>query len=618
MILVAVFRSRTSCSIVLSLVAIHSAWASAAFAQAAAPADASRTRKHVEFLSSDTLEGRSTGTPGEDAAARYLVAELERLGATPLPGQQDFRLPFEFTSDVVDEGTTLEARRAGELVGRWTGKAQVLALSFSDAAEVTGSVVFAGYGLRIPGESGFSYDSYAGLDVKDKIVLVLRYFPEDASREERQSLARYAGLRYKALAARQLGARGMLVVTGPRSPRPGELVPLTLDTAAAGSGIAAATVAGEVAERMFQGGPRTLAEAQQALDGGNPHVSGFALSGLDVTLTTKLSRRTRTAHNVVGLLRATSATAALKPWLMLGAHYDHLGRGAQGTSLASEQEREQVHHGADDNASGVAAVLAAGGALAGGPRPRHVVLAFWSGEEIGLVGSTAFTAKPPFPLDQLAAYVNFDMVGRLRDNRLTVQAVGSSAAWPAAIERANAHARFTLATQPDPHLPTDSSAFNQAGVPTLSLFTGSHEDYHRPSDVAAKIDVTGLDRIAAFATAIVNDVAGRQEPPAFVRVAPTSQGRGSREGLRVFTGTIPDYATAVEGLLLGGVVAGGPAEQAGLQKGDVIVELAGQKIANIYDYTYALDVMKPDVAVPVVYLRNGQRVQATLTPRLRR
>ena len=256
--------------------------------------------------------------------------------------------------------------------------------------------------------------------------------------------------------------------------------------------------------------------------------------------------------------------------------------------------------------------------LARGPRPRHVALAFWSGEEIGLVGSTAFTTQPPFALAELAAYVNFDMVGRLRENRLTVQAVGSSASWPALLEHANAQARFTLALQTDPHLPTDSSAFNQAGIPTLSFFTGSHEDYHRPSDTAVKIDVAGVDRIAAFAAGVVSELAAEREPPAFVRVAPTSQGRGAREGLRLFTGTIPDYSTQVDGLLLGGVVAGGPAEQAGLQKGDVIVELAGQRIANIYDYTYALDVMKADVAVPVVYVRNGERLQATLTPRVRK
>jgi hypothetical protein len=600
------------------LAALLTLVAATALAQAVAPAAGSRTRAHIDFLASDSLEGRFTGTPGEDAAARYLVAELERLGAKPLPGRPDFRIPFEFTADVIDEGTSVEIRRGADVLGRWTGRDRVLALSFSDAAAVSGPAVFAGYGLRVPGEQGLRYDSYAGLDVKDKVVVVLRYFPEDASREERQALARYAGLRYKAMAARQLGARGLLVVTGPRSPRAGELVPLSLDTAAAGSGIAAATVSGELADRLFAGAARSLTDAQQALDSGNPHVAGFALDGVEVSLTTRLTRRTRTAHNIVGVLRSTGDGAGPKPWVMLGAHYDHLGRGGQGSSLASEQERNAVHAGADDNASGVAAVLAAAAALSREPRPRHVALAFWSGEEIGLVGSTAFTTHPPFPLDQLAAYVNFDMVGRLRDNRLTVQAVGSSGSWPRLVERANGAARFTLSLQNDPHLPTDSSAFNQAGVPTLSFFTGSHEDYHRPTDIAGKIDVAGLDRIAAFAVAIVGELAAETAPPAFVRVAPTNQGRGGRDGIRLFTGTIPDYATQVEGLLLGGVVAGGPAETAGLRKGDVIVELAGQKIANIYDYTYALDVMKPDVAVPVVYLRGGERLQSTLTPRVRK
>jgi hypothetical protein len=581
----------------------------------------SRTRAHVDALASPKLEGRLTGSPGADAAAAYIERELTRIGVQPLPGASSLRVPFTYTSGVKDDGSSV--RLAVTAVDRriWRMQTDVLALSFSDSGEATAPVVFAGYGLRVPPETdgGLAYDSYAGLDVKDKVVLVLRYVPEKAGREQRQQLVRYAGLRYKAQAARQAGAKALLIVSGPTSVRPGEIVPLTYDTAAAGSGIVAASVSGAVADAIFARAGKSLKDAQDALDEGNPHVAGFALGDQPLTVETKVVRQQASTHNIAGYLPATRAlTGVAKPWVMLGAHYDHLGHGGRGSSLARAGEETKVHPGADDNASGVAAVLSAAERLKNGPRGRNVAVAFWSGEEAGLLGSAAFTATPPVPLDQLAAYFNFDMVGRLRDDTLQVQAAGSSPAWAALAESANAEPKLKLTIQADPNLPTDSSSFNQAGVPTLAFFTGSHEDYHRPTDTADRVNAHGIDRIVRYATTIVARVADTAEPPAFAKVEPQTRGRGARDGMRLYTGTIPDYATETKGLLLGGVSAGGPAEQAGLQKGDIVVEIAGQSIANVYDYTYALDVMKVDQPAKVVYLRNGEKRETMLTPRARR
>ena len=581
---------------------------------AVAPAP-SRTQAHVDALASPTLEGRLTGSRGADAAAAYIEAELKRIGAKPLPGTTSYRVPFTFTAGVTDEGTALAIAN-----GRtWADKAALLALSFSEPGTVTAPAVFAGYGLRVPGDGGgFVYDSYAGLDVKDKVVVVLRYVPEQAAREQREQYLRYAALRYKAQAARQAGAKAILIVSGPASIRPGEVIPLAYDTAAAGSGIVAASVGGEIADALFTAAGKSLKEAQAALDSGNPHVAGFALGDTPVTVTARLTRKQATTHNIAGHLPATRAVSGVaKPWVMLGAHYDHLGHGGRGSSLARAGEENQVHPGGDDNASGVAAVLAAAERLKSGPRGRHVAFTFWSGEESGLLGSAAFTAKPPVPLDQLAAYFNFDMVGRLRDETLMVQGAGSSPMWKDLAQSANTDPSLKVTVQNDPNLPTDSASFNLASVPTLSFFTGTHEDYHRPTDTADRVNVDGIDRIVRYATAIVQRVADATEPPAFAKVEPQTRGRGRRDGIRLYTGTIPDYASETKGLLLGGVSAGGPAEAAGLQKGDVIVEMGGQSIANVYDYTYALDLLKPNVAVTVVYLRNGERKEATLTPRVR-
>jgi hypothetical protein len=393
---------------------------------------------------------------------------------------------------------------------------------------------------------------------------------------------------------------------------------MSFDTALAGSGIAAASVSGEVAEALFAG-QQPLREIQQSLDTGNPHVAGFELKGTTVTVRTAVVRERQRGRNILAYVPATGpVTGVEKPWIVVGAHYDHLGRGSHGNSLASKEDLGGIHHGADDNASGTSAVLSLAEALSRQPHRRHVLVALWSAEEIGLVGSNAFVTMPPVPIDQIAAYLNFDMVGRMQNNRLVMQAAGTSPVWARVLERANVAAGFDLVVQPDPYLPTDSANFNQAGVVTLNFTTGSHVDYHKPSDTADKINYEDLDRIVDFAAAIVRALSETDAPPQFTKVdQPTGQ-RGSMAGVRVTTGTIPDYATEVKGLLLGGVVGGGPAEQAGLMKGDVIVEIAGQTIANIYDYTYALELLKVNVPVKIVYLRNGDRRETTLTPAARR
>jgi peptidase M28-like protein/PDZ domain-containing protein/PA domain-containing protein len=573
--------------------------------QGARAADPAKLKTSISTLASERFGGRLTGTDGERLAREFIVSELKRIGAKPLPGQRDFALPFEFTAGARDAGTSLS------IPGR------TRALAFSDSGEASGPVVFAGYGIVVPESQDFGYDSYAMLDVKDKIVVVLRYFPEDADQKTRAVLARYSDLRYKAMAARQRGAKAVLVVAGPRSPNAGELVPMTFDTALSGSGIVAASIDGEAGNALMAAAGKTLADVQHSLDSGNPHVAGFEIP-LTVTVKTRVERERHEAFNIAGYLPATARVAFPKPWLAIGAHYDHLGRGENGSSLASKEEAGRIHGGADDNASGDAAVLALGEELSKQQRPRHIMLAFWSGEELGLLGSAAFIAKPPVPLADLAAYLNFDMVGRMQDNKLSVQASGTSASWARMVEQANVRAGFNVNLQPDPYQPTDVANFNTAGVPCLNFFTGAHGDYHKPSDTADKIDYDDLVRIVDFAAAIARRVVDGAEAPVFAKVEPQTQGGASRAGVRVYTGTVPDYASDAKGLLLGGVVAGGPAEASGLQKGDIIVEIAGQTIANIYDYTYALDVLKIGEPATVVYIRAGKRKETTLTPGARK
>jgi len=605
---------RTAAAAIVTLVLI-------APAVVAAQQAGSGSRAHVQYLASDELGGRLTGSADAAKAADYIVSRLEAMGAQPLPARGDFRLPFDFTSGISDAGSTLEASGAGLHLRARSDDGGIRGLSFSDSATVTGPLVFAGYGITVPDSEEYPYDSFATLEVEGKIVVVLRYIPEGVDQETRALLNRYSDLRFKAMRARELGAVGLLVVTGPRSPNAGELIDIAFDTAVAGSGIVAASMSGAVGATLFDSLPdKTLEGVQEELDTGNPHVVGFDFPDVEATLDVEVERQYSTGYNIAGYLPPSDpmAPALDRPFVMLGAHYDHLGRGQGGNSLARGAEVGEIHNGADDNASGVAAVLEAGAQLASMSRDRGIILAFWSGEEFGLLGSNAFAESGPIAAADLAAYLNFDMVGRARDNVLTIQAVGSSEIWPRLIERTNVPIGFDIRTQEDPWVPTDSTAFNRAEVPTLSFFTGTHEEYHSPRDDADLINYDDLDRVARFGALLARRVANEAEPPAFVAVPQSSRQMGSRDAVTVYTGTIPDYAAEVEGLLLGGVIEGGPAEEAGLREGDVIVEFAGQKITNIYDYMYVLDSLKIDVPVTVVYMREGERVAVELTPRARK
>lgn len=576
-------------------------------------------RAHVEYLASEALEGRQTGTPGERKAAEYIAGQLEALGARPLPGRETMLMPFEIAVATGDAGSSLVLMPSGDGARvKYQGPKTVRALGASADGVAQGEIVFAGYGLTIPPgrEADLSYDSYAGLDVDGKIVLALHDAPADVDVAERSILLRYAGPREKAMRARDLGARALLLVRGPHSAGAGNTPPLTPEVTLAGPGFVAASVAGKVAERIFSHVERTtLAQIQASLDTGNPHVAGFAIPGLELKVEVRVARESTTGYNVVGQLpgKAAADKGAQSPGpLVLGAHFDHLGR------ADSPAGQGEVLPGADDNASGVAALLALGARLADEPGTRPVILAFWSGKESGLAGSSAFLGEGSVPAEEIAAYVGFDRVGRMRDEELLVQAVGSSPVWSRLIERSAVVVDLDVRALEDPHLPTDAAVFYRAGVPAVSFSSGSRAEHRSPLDRAETIDFEGLGQVVRFATVFTGKLRALRERPEYVEIESRRSGRQERAGARAFTGTIPDYAAEVDGLRLGGVVPDGPAEAAGLREGDVIVEFAERPVTNAYDYMHALEAVKIDVPVRVVFLRDGERMETIVTPTARK
>ncbi|MDH3214669.1 MAG: M28 family peptidase [Candidatus Krumholzibacteria bacterium] len=583
---------------------------------------------HVEYLASDQLEGRMTGSQGARMAGDYIADRFKELALEPLDEEEGYFQVFPFTSGVeIDAGGCrlsvsdgANSRNGHEL----KVERDFRPLAFAENDEVEGSIVFAGYGLNVPDNGQRGHESYSGLDVKDKVVMVLRYVPEGVDTERRRELNHYAGLRYKAMVAREKGAKAILMVGGPNSPNAGELIPLKFDQSSASSGIVAASISGEVAQMILTGAGKDLHEVQSGLDDENPHFEGtFEIPDVRVKIATSVNRTKKDGRNVIGMIPPAKRQSETE-YLLIGAHYDHIGYGEIG-SLAHKDEEGQIHNGADDNASGTATVLEVAAALAElkmrSPAKfrRGVIVALWSGEELGTVGSSYFVSHSPTPLDRIVAYLNFDMVGRLRDNKLTMQGVGSSTLWPELIEKRNVPAGFDLTLQQDPYLPTDVSPFYPKEVPVLSFFTGSHEDYNRPTDDWATLDYDGMERIATFALGMLTDLIDREQRPQYAEVQQTKSPQGQRASLRAYLGTIPDYATdGIEGVKLSGTRAGGPADLAGVQGGDIIIELDGQKITNIYDYTYALDAVKIGKAVEIVVLRNDKRVTLTITPETRK
>lgn len=580
-------------------------------------------RAAVAWMADPKREGRATGSPGAEATAKFLAAYFESLGLKTAAGANVLQ-PFQFDAGVklVNGANTFGITAEGEADAEFELNDGFRPISFSDSAAVEGEVVFAGYGLSVPEEGKATrYNSYDGLDVKDKVVLLLRYVPESVDPKRRAQLNRYAGLRYKAMLARERGAKAVLFVNGPHSPQPGELLPLSNDGTLAGSGIVAQSINGAVADRLMAPSGKKLGDLQSALDTENPHAEGgFILPKVRVKISVSLEHLKKTDRNVV----ASLPPIGTDEYILVGAHYDHLGRGNANSSMARAGEEGSVHPGADDNASGVAVVMELAAALARerteAPTKfqRGVLFGLWSGEEMGLIGSSAFAEKPPVELGKIAAYINFDMVGRLRENKLTLQGVASSKVWRRLIEKRNVAAGFNLVLQDDPYLPTDTTTFYPRRIPVLNFFTGAHEDYHRPTDTAEKLDYAGTERIARFASQLVSDVANSAERPDLARVERSDSGGSSRETLRAYLGSIPDYSTEVVGVKLSGVRGGSPAEKGGLQGGDVIVEFAGQKITNIYDYTYALDAVKIGQPVKITVDRGGQPVEVTVTPEARK
>lgn len=567
-------------------------------------------REVTGTLAADAMEGRGTGSKGNDAAARTIAQWMDGIGlAAPRGGHMQ-----EFSAN-----TGIEVGPGNELEGAQYGS-DWIPLGFSRSGAFAGELVFAGYGISA---KDLGYDDYAGLEVKGKVVLALRFEPgenDEKSPFDGKKPTRHSDLRAKAITAREAGALALILVAPPQSAdEPDRLPPLKSMGPLSDAGIPVLQVTRALADRWLAAAGTSLAGAQARIDAQyKPH--SFALSDTRVAGRIDLKPVRAQTRNVIGYLPGSGALAQQE--VVVGAHYDHLGWGGQGSF---KPDLRAIHNGADDNASGVAGMLCAARLLAAekpvdGAR-RTIVFIGFSAEELGLGGSAWFVGHAlPGKIGDVAAMINLDMVGRMREHKLQMLGADSSRAWPALIAQANkAAADVHVVAGGDGYGPSDHASFYAAGVPVLHLFTGVHDQYHSPDDDVALLNMEGGGEVARITAALAREV-GTAPRPDYVRTSASAPDAGDSRGYGAYFGSVPDYSAmeaTTGGVRLSDVRANSPAEKGGVRKGDVIVGMAGVTINNLYDMTYVLREHRPGETIDVVLLRDGKQhtMRVTLAQR---
>jgi len=609
---------------------------------AAARADEleARLRSSVEFLAAPDMEGRGPGTKGIDRAADWIAERFRETGLeTRSVGDGPFQ-PFAMTLEA-KLGPAGENR--AELVGPAgpDGGRRVVPLELGRdftplAAGGAGAfdlpLLFAGYGITAPKEG---YDDYSGVDAKGAAVVVLRHEPQQddpKSAFDGNQDSQHAALSRKVANASEHEAGGVVFINDFVSVERARKAAAAhgVDPAkAAESGfdedpLMAFTRAGDGSDRRTM--PivhvkrsaiepvvkaslgKGLEDAEKVIDDAFKPASG-SLGGWRIRGHVAIERKETVGRNVVAVLPGKGPKAS--EVIVLGAHYDHLGYGGSNSAAPGETA---VHHGADDNASGTAMLAEVARRMAAeGPAARTVVFIAFSGEERGLLGSAHFAANPTVPIANIAAMVNLDMVGRLSENKLIVHGTGTGVGFDELVDRLAAARGFTVAKEPGGFGPSDHSSFYAKKIPVLHLFTGSHGDYHRPTDTADKIDYDGMVRITDLVIDVVRSLADRPERPGYIEVASKQFARG---GDRPYFGSIPDFGKPGKGYAISGVAKDSPAARGGLAAGDVIVRIGESAIAGLEDFDSALRKHKGGDTIPVVVLRDGaeKTLEVILSP----
>jgi hypothetical protein len=569
------------------------------------PADARRYVEDVKTLSEPKMEGRGEGSKGLVRAEHFLRDRYKSYGLEPA-GRNGYLQPFTVTTGAKLRGNNRLAIANGADKSEFKLNQDFVPFSFSASGSVAAPLVFVGYGITA---DEFSYDDYAGVDVKDKVVIVLRYEPAGfAAKSGNTGLTNHAQFVTKAINARNHGAKAIILVNGKLND--GEQDALTRFGSANGPasvGILFLQVKNSIADAWLRTGGQSLAEIEAKINSQTKPASFVLPDTVRATLAVGIVNTHATVNNVLAYLPGKS-----DEYIILGAHYDHLGRG-NFDSLAPSQVG-QIHPGADDNASGTAGLLELARMLSPlkGQLPRGILFASFAGEELGLLGSAEWVKEPTKPLDKAVAMLNMDMIGRIKDGKIYVGGVGTGSTFAKVLESAETQSPLKYDSSQGGYASSDHTSFIAKRIPVLFFFSGLHSDYHKPSDTWEKINgesAAQLLNVIADATVRLADEPQRPNFVAVVEANPHSGSAGGGGGYGPYFGSIPDFGQTENGVKFSDVKPGSPAAKAGLKAGDVLIQFGDKPIKNLYDFTDALRRSKVGDVVPVTVLRDGKELK---------
>ena len=573
-----------------------------------ASVDPQRYLNDVKLLTEPKMEGRGDGSKGLVRAEHVLEARYKSLGLEPA-GSHGYYQPFAVTTGAKLKGKNRLVFENGKNNTDLKLERDYVPLSFSRSAVEAAPLVFAGFGITAP---EFDYDDYAGMEVKGKFVVVLRYEPKGfVAKTMSASLTRHAGVVTKAINARNHGAKGVILVNGQLNE--GEEDVLTRFGSVSGPedvGILLVQVKNAAADEWFRAAGKSLQQVQVAINTTTKPASFAFPDSMQVSLAVAIENTRTTVNNVLAYMPGKT-----DEYVVLGAHYDHLGRGTF-DSLAPSQIG-QIHPGADDNASGTAGLLELARVLSPlkGQLDRGILFASFAGEELGLLGSAAWVKDPTKPLDKAVAMLNMDMIGRIQDNKVYVGGVGTGSDFQKILEQARGDSPLKFEISPGGYSSSDHTSFVMKRIPVLFFFSGLHSDYHKPSDTWDKINSGSAAMLVNIVARAAVELASEPGKPTFVEVIennphaglPVSGSGGG--GYGPYFGSIPDFGQTENGVRFSDVKPGSPAAKAGLRAGDVLIQFASKPVKNLYDFTDALRSSKVGDVVPVTVLRDGKELK---------
>lgn len=561
--------------------------------------------KHLSFLASDELKGRGTGTPEIDKAAEYIARYFKTLGLKP-KGSNGYFQYFKVTTDLQLQKENSLIVNVNEEQIPFKLKKEFQPTGFSANGNIEGELVFAGYGIEA---EDLGYNDYANIDVKDKIALIMRYSPEGDKPDTKFEFKVQSN--FKVAIAKNKGAKGVILFTGPNTVDNDRLISLIPDPAVMNAGIPVVSITTDKAIQIFEKAGMNLLKIQREIDS-TQTPKKVELGNLKAKLKVNLKPIIKDTRNVIAFLEGNEPVLK-NEIIVIGAHYDHLGMGGRG-SLASSKE-PQIHNGADDNASGTSGLLELAEYFSSKRKElkRSILFIAFSGEELGLLGSKFFVENPTVPLENIVAMINMDMIGRLSEYKLTIYGTWTSPKWKPLLNQLNSDSLFKFNFIDGGFGPSDHSSFYSKNIPVLFFFTGTHQDYHKPTDDFDKINYPGMEKVLKLVSNVIYDLTTNPEKIEFTKVQGEAPQQGRRMNVRVYVGTIPDYSEQVEGFKIAGVNDGSPAEKAGLKSGDIIIKFGEKTVKNIYDYMYAMQGYKPGDTVDLIIIRDGQELKLSIT-----